>query len=72
MVRILIDEYGAKRTVVDWNDNTPAILAAMRGHKRTLALLSESKGKGDNDALQVKYTGSWLAKKAKKGPSKWQ
>ncbi len=66
VVRILIDEYAAKRTVVDWNDNTPAILAAMRGHKRTLALLAESKGKGDNYALQVKYTGSWLAKKRKK------
>ena len=66
VVRILVDEYGAKKTVVDWNGNTPAVLAAMRSHTGTLALLSEGGDKDDSDSLTSKYSGEWLSKKRKR------
>jgi ankyrin repeat protein len=41
-MKILVNNYGANVNVIDWNENTPAILATMHKHTNSLNILLSS------------------------------
>ena len=80
IMEILVNNYGANVNVIDWDENTPAILAAMHKHTNSLnfllssssssPLMKSTTGNKDNTPEKCSkknlcYTTEWLTKKRK-------
>jgi hypothetical protein len=76
IIKILIDEYNANINVIDWDENTPVVLAAMHNHMNSLNLLLSrmNNSSSNNDSVTDSatqrskhiYTLEWLTKKRKR------